>query len=118
MDLKSFEQLLKNMNNGILRGAKRNLANKLKVNESLIGRLANGKQTPSEKLLKEMSKFLNTSESNLKKIFDLSINNNIIGNKNNVSINTETEHLKKELSLAKEKIIFLEEQVAFYKTKK
>lgn len=115
MDSKKFEELLKKMNNGILRGAKRNLANKLKVNESLIGRLANGKQSPSEKIIKEMTKILSISEDNLKKIFEIRDQSIVsIGDNNNISYN----QMQKELELKEEKIKFLEEQLEFYKSKK
>lgn len=117
MDLLAFEELLKKMNNGILRGAKRKLSQKMKINESLIGRIVNGKQAPSEKLLKEMSKLLSTSENNLQKIFDLSGSNNTFGNNSPVQINYN-DQLEKEIKLKDEEIKFLKEQVEFYKSKK
>ncbi|MGE4385553.1 MAG: hypothetical protein AB7E39_06800 [Endomicrobiaceae bacterium] len=110
----AFLELLKKSNNGILRGAKTNLAKKLQVNETLITHILKGRQKPSERIIKKMANILSTTEENLKKIFDFSENNNI---KNIIAIN-ENKNLKKELELAKERIIFLEEQVLFYKNNK
>lgn len=107
----AFLELLKKSNGGILRGAKSNLAKKLKVNETLITHILKGRQFPSERIIKKMAIILATTEDNIKQIFDSSENNN---DKNIVIIN-ENKILKKELELVKERIIFLEEQVAFYK---
>lgn len=118
MNGQEFLKLLKKWNGGILRGSQRKFAKELKIAESSVANFIKGRQIPSEKLIRDMAKLLSTSESNLQKIFDLSINNNIVGDKNNISINTENQNLKYELELAKKEILFLREQVDFYKSKK
>ena len=70
MNEEKFLELLKNFNGGILRGSQRKLAKELKVDESYIANFRNNRQTPSEKLLKQMAKLLKTSEKNLQEIFE------------------------------------------------
>jgi transcriptional regulator with XRE-family HTH domain len=116
MNAQEFLKLLKKWNSGIARGSQRNFAKKLNIAESSIANFIKGRQSPSEKLLKEMAKLLSTSEDNLQKIFDLSGSNNTFGNNSPVQINYN-DHLEKELKLKDEQIKFLQEQVDFYKSK-
>jgi len=114
MKEQDFLKLLKTFNGGILRGAKRNLSKKLKCSETLITHFVKGRQKPSEKIIKEMANILSTSEDKLQKIFDIGDQNIVaIGDNNNISYN----QMQKELELKEEKIKFLEEQIAFYKSK-
>lgn len=62
--------MLKDFNGGILRGSQRKLAKELNVDESYIANFRNDRQTPSEKLLKQMAKILKTPEKNLQEIFE------------------------------------------------
>lgn len=116
MNAQEFLKLLKKWNGGITRGSQRNFAKKLSIAESSIANFIKGRQSPSEKLLKEMAKILSTSEDNLQKIFDLSGSNNTFGNNSPVHVNYN-EQLEKELKLKDERIKFLQEQVDFYKSK-
>lgn len=116
MDQKKFFELLKKHNNGILRGSQRKLAKDLGYNETSISNISSGRAKPSEELIKSMSKVLKVKEDELKKIFDLSNSNNIIGDNNTMILN-ENDQLKEKIKLLEERIKFLDEQVSFYKEK-
>lgn len=116
MDEKTFLELLKKFNGGIVRGSQRSLAQKLNIDESSIANFRKGRQTPSEKLLKKMAQVLKTKESELQKIFE--INNSGYVSTGDININyneklkiknKEIELLKQENNLLKEKIKFLEQ---------
>lgn len=110
MNDKKFIELLKNYNNGFVRGSSRKLAKALSINESSVSNLIKGRQKPSEKLLKQMSKVLKVSSSDLQEIF----NDNI----NNETLLTENKLLKQQLKLKQEEINFLKEKISFLETKK
>jgi len=102
MNKHEFLKLLKIFNGGILRGSKRKLAKELGITESSVSNLSEGRHSPSEKLIKSMSKTLKTSEENLQKIFEINNTGNIAGN--DIIINNqskELELLKKEVELLK-----------------
>lgn len=110
MNDKKFIELLKNYNGGFVRGSSRKLAKALSINESSISNLIKGRQTPSEKLLKQMSKVLKVSSLELQEIF----NDNI----NNETLLTENKLLKQQLKLKQEEINFLKEKISFLESKK
>lgn len=64
------EELLKNWNNGILRGAQLHLAQELNISHVSVTRWFKGTQKPSEIYIKKMSKIFNKSEEEIREIFN------------------------------------------------
>jgi transcriptional regulator with XRE-family HTH domain len=110
MNDKKFIELLKNYNGGFVRGSSRKLAKALSINESSISNLIKGRQTPSEKLLKQMAKVLKVSQPELENIFN--------DTKDTTKLSQENSFLKQQLKLKQEEINFLKEKISFLETKK
>lgn len=111
MNDKKFIELLKTYNDGFVRGSARKLAKALSINESSISNIIRGRQKPSEKLLKQMSKVLKVSQPELENIFN--------DTKNTTKLSQENSLLKQQLKLKQEEINFLKEKISFLeKTKK
>lgn len=64
------EELLKNWNNGILRGAQLHLAQELNISHVSVTRWFKGTQKPSEIYIKKMSKIFKKSEEEIREIFN------------------------------------------------
>lgn len=67
--MNKIEQLLKEWNNGILRGSKKALADLLGVPDTSISHWIAGRANPSEIHIKKMSKIFKKSEQELRDIF-------------------------------------------------
>ena len=117
--MKELEDLLKSINSGKKASAQRQLAKLLGVSDTSVSNWFSKNKKPSEDNISKMAKIFNTSEKELKKIFDLHSSNIIIGDKNQQKIETnkEIEILKEKNKLLEERIKVLEEQVLFYKEK-
>lgn len=63
------EQLLKDWNNGVLRGAQRRLSRELGFEENTISQCLSGRQNPSKRMITGMSKLFNKPEEELRSIF-------------------------------------------------
>ena len=114
--MKELEDLLKSINSGKKASAQRQLAKLLGVSDTSVSNWFSKNKKPSEDNISKMAKIFNTSEKELKKIFDFSNSNNIICYSNSMYIK-ENNKLKEIITLLEEKIKFLEEQVLFYKEK-
>lgn len=102
MDAEIIE-LLKTINNGKLKGAKRKLAQKLKVSESVVGYFCNKKREPSVDMLPQLAKVFNKPEKELQKIFAIKNNSDNI-NSFNSDVGKENELLRKEIELLKKEV--------------
>lgn len=63
------EELLKQINDGILRGAQSNLAGKLKVSHVSVGRWLKGTQFPAEEYIAAMAELVNWPEDKVREAF-------------------------------------------------
>ena len=68
--MNSKEEILKQWNNGVLRGAQLHLAQKLNISHVSVTRWFKGTQKPSEIFIKKMSKIFNKSEEEIREIFN------------------------------------------------
>lgn len=112
------EDLLKTINNGILKGSQKKLAKILGISQVAVSRWLQGTQNPSQENYEKMSKIFNKPTKELEKIF---ISNSNIGS-NNISISNdfnEKINLKDEkIKILQEKIKLLEEKIKFLEKKK
>ena len=65
----NIEEILKKWNGGLLRGAKKALADALGIPDTSVSHWIAGRATPSEKHVKKMSKLFGISEEEIKKLF-------------------------------------------------
>lgn len=112
------EDLLKTINNGILKGSQKKLAKTLGISQVAVSRWLQGTQNPSQENYEKMSKIFKKSTRELEKIF---VSNSNIGS-NNVTITNDLQdklQLKDEkIKILTEKIKFLEEKIKFLESKK
>lgn len=106
--MNKLEKLLQNWNNGVLRGARRRLAEHLKINEATVSMWLSGRTKPSEENIKKMSKIFKVSETEIQKAFgDKNISNMVEGR-------IELEYIPvRGLSSATEEKFILEETETF-----
>lgn len=116
MDEKIIE-LLKGINNGKLKGAKRKLAKKLGVSEPVVGYFCNKRREPSIDMLTKLSKVFSKSEKELQKIFAIKNNSDNINSFNNDN-SKEVDLLKKEIELKNKEIQLLKKEMELLKNKK
>jgi SOS-response transcriptional repressor LexA len=64
-----FEEMLKEWNNGILKGAQSRLANEMNLSHAAIVRWKKGIQFPSEENIKKMSKIFKKTEDKIERAF-------------------------------------------------
>lgn len=107
-------ELLKSINNGKLTGAKRILAKKLKVSDTTVGTLFNGKDEPSFEMLAKLSKIFNKPEKELQKIFEIK-NSNISNSNFNINLQKELELKDKEIYLLKKEIELKNKEIELLK---
>lgn len=69
--MKTLEELLKEWNNGVLRGARRRLSEELGINEATVSMWVSGRAKPSEENIKKMSKIFDISEEKIKAAFGM-----------------------------------------------
>ena len=78
--MKTLEELLQKWNNGILRGARRRLAEELGINEATVSMWVSGRAKASEENINKMAKLFKISEREVRMAFgDKSINNMVEG---------------------------------------
>lgn len=116
MDEKIIE-LLKEINNGKLKGAKRKLAKKLGVSEAVVGYFCNKRREPSIDMLTKLSKTFNKPEKELQKIFEIKNNSDNTNSFNNDN-SKEVDLLKKEIELKNKEIQLLKREMELLKNKK
>lgn len=116
MDEKVIE-LLKGINNGKLKGAKRKLAKKLGVSEAVVGYFCNKRREPSIDMLTKLSKTFNKPEKELQKIFEIKNNSENTNSFNNDN-SKEVDLLKKEIELKNKEIQLLKREMELLKNKK
>lgn len=104
------EDLLKSINNGILKGSQKKLAKALGISQVAVSRWLQGTQNPSQENYEKMSKIFKRSTKELEKIF---VSNSNIGN-NNVLIGGD---LQEKLNIKDEKINVLEEKIKLLEEK-
>ena len=110
-------ELLKSINNGKLKGAKKKLAEKLNISDVVVGYFCNKKREPSVDMLPRLAKVFNRDEKELKKIFSIKNNSDNVNSFNNYTLE-ELRNYKERIKLLEEKIAFLEEKIKFYKERK
>lgn len=115
---KQQEDLLKTINNGILKGSQKKLAKTLGISQVAVSRWLQGTQNPSQENYEKMSKIFKKPTRELEKIF---VSNSNIGS-NNVTITNDMQdklQLKDEkIKILSEKIKFLEEKIKFLESKR
>lgn len=67
--IEEVEQLLREWNGGILRGAKTKFENEIGATSGKLGDYLHGRQNPSEIIIKKMSKTLQKSEEEIRRLF-------------------------------------------------
>lgn len=107
-------ELLKSINNGKVAGAKRILAKKLKVSDTTVGTLFNGKEEPSFEMLAKLAKVFNKPEKELQKIFEIK-NSNISNSNFNINLQKELELKDKEIYLLKKEIELKNKEIELLK---
>lgn len=110
MDAQIIE-LLKSINDGKLKGAKRKLAEKLKVSEQVVGYFCNKHREPSVDMLTKLAKVFHKSENELQKIFAIKNNSDNNINSFNSDNQKEIELLKKEIELKNKEIELLKKEM-------
>jgi SOS-response transcriptional repressor LexA len=111
------ETFLKEINNGILRGAQATLAKKLDVSPPSVMRWFSGEQVVSEENIKKMSKIFKKSEEEIKEIFGVHKENPNIEYLRKIGFETMLIPIMGTSSATKEKFI-LEEKEGYLSIKK
>lgn len=124
---RNLDDLLRQINNGKLRGAKRKLASELDVSDATVGRWISGIMSPTGDFIKKMAKIFNTTEEEIRDAFgsgnkNFLSNSNIIGNIDSNSGNIEMQSasdtrlalLQKDIEIIKKDIEIIKLQLSNY----
>lgn len=114
--IKDLENLIKELNDGKLRGAPTTLAKMLKISDVSVHNWLVGKAIPSKENLNKIAKKVKRNPNDIQKIF---IDNSVINSYNKESFNNdairEIELLKKEIELKDKEIYLLKKEIEMLK---